>query len=176
MYLRKRADGRPSRMYHKGLFPSFSQHADHPATMNIHAKRPTAFLDASVVAEILRGKQPSVALLEDEVRARVDLAINPIVLQEIFALPEVQGKPSLIDRLQASLTILPVDLPRAADLLERHSELRKLLSHSNEVLVLGSAIDCDFFVTYDRKYVRVPIPNSVKVVTPDELLAELGVR
>lgn len=159
-----------------GLGPVASQRAQDLSLMNIRAEHPTAFLDASVVAEILRSKQPSASLLDDAVRARVNLAINPIVLQDTFALPEVQGNPFLVEQLQAVLTILPVDLPRAADLLEQNSELRNYLSHSNDVLILGNAIDCDYFVTYDRKFAGLPIPTRMKLVTPEELLADLGMR
>jgi len=144
--------------------------------MPASAKLPVAFLDAGVVIDMLRGKQPNVRLLDQSVRAKVQLATSPIVFQELFTLAEVRHNPRLIDELQSRLHLVPVDWPRSTEMLARIGDLRNQISHSNEILVLASAADCDFLVTDDRKLLNASVFEHAKVRTPEQLLAELGVR
>lgn len=135
----------------------------------------TAFLDSNVIVKYLRGERPSARLFDQAVRAKVRLAINPIVLQEIFAIAEVRRRPELLDSLQRDLAVLPVDFARSADVLERASGLRNRIAHSNDILIFGSAVDCDYFVTYDRDFATIATGDRPKVVTPEQLVDELGV-
>jgi predicted nucleic acid-binding protein len=135
----------------------------------------TAFLDSNVIIEFLRGRDPSTHLFAEDVRSRLQLAINPIVLQELFALDEIRRKPELLDKLLSELTVLPVDFAYSARLLDAASALRNRIAHSNDLLIFGSAADCDYFVTYDRDFAAIPSSGKPKVVTPAQLLKELGV-
>lgn len=144
--------------------------------MAVLTQLPTAFLDSNVIIFMLQGKKPSITLFDDEVRKKVRLAINPIVYQEIFALDEVRRNPTLFEHLQTGLTVLPVDFARSSEILARNRDFRNQLAHSNDVLILGSAITCDYFVTYDQEFFRLPIPENLKVVTPEQLLENLGMR
>jgi predicted nucleic acid-binding protein len=137
----------------------------------------TAFLDSDVIVEFLRGRDPSTHLFADDVRSRLQLATSPIVFQELFALDEIRRKPELLDQLQRELTVLPVDFASSARLLERASALRNRIAHSNDLLIFGSAAtaNCDYFVTYDRHIAAIPSSGKPKIVTPEQLLQELGV-
>jgi predicted nucleic acid-binding protein len=135
----------------------------------------TAFLDSNVIVEFLRGRDPSTHLFAEDVRSRLQLVTNPIVLQELFALDEIRRQPELLDKLQSELTVLPVDFATSAQLLESVSTLRNRIAHSNDLLIFGSAANCDYFVTYDRDFSAIPSPGKPKVVTPAQLLQELGV-
>lgn len=144
--------------------------------MNDSAKLPTAFLDSSVVVHMLRGSKPSVYLLDEEVLRKTRLAMNSVVLQEVFFLAEVQQKPSVLNDLQDKLTILPVDFSRSAAILERNKELRNRLAHSNDILILGSAAECNYLVTYDQAFSQVNPIEKLKILTPEQFFAELGIE
>jgi predicted nucleic acid-binding protein len=134
----------------------------------------TAFLDSNVIISYLRGEPASVRLFDAATRARVRLATSPIVLQELFAAAEIRQHPELLDALQRDLTIIPVDFFRSVELLSRVSDLRNRIAHSNDVLVYGSAGECDYFVTYDKHFAAVASKDRPKVVTPEDLLSEVG--
>jgi predicted nucleic acid-binding protein len=44
------------------------------------------------------------------------------------------------------------------------------------LLILASALDCDYLVTYDPNFARVASPRRLKIVTPERFLDALGVR
>jgi predicted nucleic acid-binding protein len=133
---------------------------------------PTAFLDTKVLQEILRSEQPSAALLQGAVLAKVRLATNEFALLEALACDEGRQ----FDRLRERLTVLPVDVSRSLQVLESDSSIRQYLSHSNELLILASALDCDYLVTYDTNFAHVASPRRLKIVTPERFLDALGVR
>jgi len=133
-------------------------------------------LDSNVIVKYLRGEGASADLFDNAIRAKVRLAINPIVLQELFAIAEVRRQPELLDALQRDLAVLPVDFTRSAHVLERVSALRNRIAHSNDVLIFGSAADCDYFVTYDQDFAAIAVEGRPKIVTPEQLLLELEAR
>ena len=134
----------------------------------------TAFLDSNVILKYLRGEGASSRLFDSSFRTRVRLTTSPIVLQELFAAAEIRRRPELLDQLQRQLMIIPVDFLRSAHILERVSDLRNRMAHSNDVLNFGSAGECDYFVTYDKDYSAVALEDRPKVVTPDQLLHEIA--
>ena len=136
---------------------------------------PTAFLDSNVIVKYLRGDGASARLFDRRVRSRVRLAINPIVLQELFAIAEVRRRPKLLGTLQKKLTVLPIDFARSAQMLTRVSGFRNQIAHSNDLLIFGSAADCDYLVTYDYDFATIPTEGRPKVVTPEQLLEELEI-
>jgi len=110
-------------------------------------EKPLVFLDTDVLISYLRGDLASVHLFDREILDRVCLAINAIVLQELLFLAEVRNHPEIVDRIQEV--------------------------HSNDVLILSSAANCDYLVTYDQKLKKASsyLYNSKPmVVTPEELL------
>jgi predicted nucleic acid-binding protein len=133
---------------------------------------PTAFLDTRVLQEILRSEQPCAALLQSAVQAKVRLATNELALLQ--ALAGDDGRQ--FDQLRERLTVLPVDLQRSLQVLESDSNVRQCLAHSNELLILASALDCDYLVTYDTRFAQVATPRHLKIVTPERFLDALGVR
>ena len=131
------------------------------------------FLDTNVVAAYLRGESPSSRLFSDEVLRRVNFAINPIVLQELFFLAETHKHPEILDNLQAFVSILPLNFERSEEYLQQATTLRNRLAHSNDVLILSSAAECDYLVTYDQA-LRSLSTSKPQVVTPEQLLSQLG--
>ena len=131
------------------------------------------FLDTNVVAAYLRGESNSSRLFSDEVLSRVRFAINPIVLQELFFQAETHKHPEILDNLQAQVSVLPLNFERAEDYLQHATTLRNRLAHSNDVLILSSAAECDYLVTYDQA-LRSLSTRKPQVVTPEQLLSQLG--
>jgi hypothetical protein len=110
--------------------------------------------------------------LQSEVQAKVRLATNELALLE--ALSCAEGRQ--FEQLRERLTVLPVDVPRSLQVLESDSKVRQCLSHSNQLLILASALDCDYLVTYATEFAHVATPRHLKIVTPERFLDALGVR
>lgn len=142
--------------------------------MDSGTKRPMAFLDSDVVAEMLGDGHSGPGLFDGATQQRAQFAINPIVFQELFSLPEIQRRPAILDQLQSSLTMLPVNFNRSAAFLEHSPDLYKTLTHSNDLLIFGSAADCDYLVTYDRGFASLAQAGGPKIVTPHQFFSEIG--
>jgi predicted nucleic acid-binding protein len=149
--------------------------AAHLPAMESGIALPVAFLDTSVVIRMLKGEQPSASLLDDAVKTKARLAVNPVVLLQALALPEAVKNPALLNQLQEQLTVLPVDYSRSAEVLESNASLRQYLHHSNDVLILGNALDCDYLLTYDCNLVHAATDRRLNIVTPEQFLDALGV-
>ncbi len=138
--------------------------------------KPLAFLDTNVLASYLRGESPSSRLFSREISDRVHFAINPIVLQELFSLSEIRKHPEMLDEIQHEVRLIPLNLEKADEYLRQAANLRNRIAHSNDILILSSAADCDYLVTYDKALTNVlnPLSHSrPKVVTPEQLIAQI---
>jgi predicted nucleic acid-binding protein len=139
-------------------------------------EKPLVFLDTDVLASYLRGDLASVHLFDREILDRIRPAINAIVLQELLFLAEVRNHPEIADQIQEKVTILDFDLVKLDKYWENARYIRNILGHSNDVLILSSAANCDYLVTYDQQLKKASsyLSNSKPmVVTPEELLAQL---
>ncbi len=136
---------------------------------------PLVFLDTNVIAAYLRGESPSSHLFSKEVLAKVRLAINPIVLQELLFSPEAHQYPQMLNEIQEEVSILPVNLEKTEEYLKDATNLRNRLAHSNDVLILSSAAECDYLVTYDQALMSLS-NSKTQVVTPEQLISQLGNR
>jgi len=106
----------------------------------------------------------------------VHFAINPIVLQELFSLSEIRKHPEMLDEIQHEVRMIPLNLEKADEYLRQAANLRNRIAHSNDILILSSAADCDYLVTYDKALTNVldPLSHSrPKVVTPEQLIAQI---
>jgi len=138
--------------------------------------KPLAFLDTNVLASYLRGESPSSQLFSSEISDRVHFAINPIVLQELLSLSEIRKHPEMLEEIQQEVSIVPLNLEKADEYLKQAANLRNRIAHSNDILILSSAADCDYLVTYDKALINVlnPLSHSrPKVVTPEQLIAQI---
>jgi hypothetical protein len=66
-----------------------------------------------------------------------------------------------------------VDLAKAEALLPHFRALRNRLAHSNDILILSSADECDFLVTRDKRLKSLVTAARPQVMTPEELVAHL---
>lgn len=139
--------------------------------------KPLVFLDTNVVASYLRGEAPSSHLFSSEMIEKIHLAINPIVLQELFFLAETRKHPEVLDEIQEEVRLLPLNFEKAEEYLKQAANLRDRIAHSNDVLILSSASDCDYLVTYDQALKTTLSSLSTgkpKVVTPEQLISQLA--
>jgi len=70
----------------------------------------------------------------------------------------------MVSEAARALQALPAESPR----------LKKRLAHSNDFIILSSADECDFLVTYDDQLKDLAVGLRPEVVTPKELIARLG--
>lgn len=135
-------------------------------------KRPLVFLDTNVIVGYLRGEPSALQLFSAEAEGRVRFAVNPIVLQELLLAADAADRPAF-ERIRDHLRVLPVDFAKAEALLPRVRALRNRLAHSNDILILSSAVECDFFVTRDALLKALVTAGKPQVVTPEELITHL---
>jgi predicted nucleic acid-binding protein len=133
--------------------------------------RPLVFLDTNVIIGYLGGDPLAAKLFSAEAHGRIRFAINPIVLQELL-LADAAGRPEF-ERIRDHLSVLPVDFAKAEALLPRVRALRNRLTHSNDILILSSAEECDFLVTSDARLKNLATTGKPQVVTPAELVGHL---
>ena len=135
-------------------------------------KRPLVFLDTNVIIGLLHGDSAAAQMFSAESQGRIRFAVNPIVLQELLLAADATGQPEF-ERIRDHLRVLPVDFEKAEALLPRVRAVRNRLAHSNDILILSSAVECDFFVTRDALLKTLVAAEKPRVVTPEELLTHL---
>ncbi|HYL75852.1 MAG TPA: PIN domain-containing protein [Bryobacteraceae bacterium] len=132
-------------------------------------KQPLVFLDTNVIIGYLHGEPLASQLFSAEASGRIRFAVNPIVLQELLLASDATGRPEF-EQIRDHLRVLPVDFAKAEALVRA---LRNRAAHSNDILILSSADECDFFVTRDVDFKRLVTAAKPQVVTPEELVAHL---
>jgi len=130
----------------------------------------TAFVDASVIAAYLTGADGASRLFDDAYRDQVRFAVDPVVLQEVLTLPQIQETPGLLQMVAHRLNfeVLPLDVERSQQLLRRAKAMRSRIAHSSDILVAASARDCDYLITYDRGLKELIEGDKPRVLTPEQ--------
>jgi predicted nucleic acid-binding protein len=132
--------------------------------------RPLVFLDTSVILGYIRGDPVAVQLFSAQAAGRIQVAVNPIVLQELLLATDGASRPKF-EQIRDHLRVLPLDLAKAEALLPQFRSLRNRLAHSNDVLILSSAFECDFIATNDALLGNLVTAKKPQVVTPDDSLS-----
>jgi predicted nucleic acid-binding protein len=135
-------------------------------------KRPLVFLDTNVIIGYLGGDPSAAKLFSAEADGHIRFAVNPIVVQELLLAADVTGRPEF-EQIRDHLRVLPVDFAKAEALLPRVRALRNRLAHSNDLLILSSADECDFLVTRDVHFKNLVTAGKPQVLTPEELITHL---
>lgn len=146
---------------------------DTDVSVKAPTERATAFVDASVIAAYLAGQEAPAHLFNDGYRDRVRFAVDPVVMQEVLSLPQVQASPKLLENVRDRLgfELLPLNVDRSEQLLRRAKALRNRVAHSSDLLVAASAADCDYLITYDSTFRELLADTRTRVVTPEDFLA-----
>jgi predicted nucleic acid-binding protein len=132
---------------------------------------PLAFLDTDVIVGYLRGEASALELFSAEAEGRIRFAINPIVLQELLLGSDVVSRPEF--EVIRELQLLPVDFAKAEALVPKARTLMSRGLHSNDILIVTSANDCDFLVTGETTLKNLVPADKAEVITPEELVSRL---
>jgi predicted nucleic acid-binding protein len=138
------------------------------------AKRTLVFLDTNVVLGCIRGDPSETKLLSAEAAGLVHLAVNPVVLQELL-MADATGSPAF-ERIKDRLRVLPLDIEKVEALHAGARSRRYHTAHTNDLLILSSAEECNFLVTRDSVFWNFQVPASLQIVTPEEMVARAGVE
>lgn len=147
--------------------PESLQNGERPDT-----KQPLVFLDTNVIIGYIRGDPTAVQVFSAEAAGRIRVAVNPIVLQELLLADDGASRPEF-EQIRDHLRVLPIDLAKAEALLPQFRAQRNRFAHSNDLLILSSADECDFLVTSDALLKSLVSAAKPQVVTPEELVAHL---
>ena len=132
--------------------------------------RPIAFLDSNVIIDYLKGRLPW--LFEEPLTGKFRYAINPIVFQEVVLRGVDRKHPRRLEHVLKKTDMLPIDVKAADAMLPRAKELRNRAVHSNDILVLSSAADCDYLITSDKSFGALSTRDKPKILTPKEFFRE----
>ena len=144
---------------------------DRVATPN--SKRALVFLDTNVVLGYIRGDPSEAKLFAAGAADLIHLSVNPIVLQELL-LADATELPAF-EEIRGHLHVIPLDLEKIEEMMAGARSRRYHTAHANDMLILSSAEACNFLVTRDEFFRNVVIPESLEVMTPEELVSRLGV-
>jgi predicted nucleic acid-binding protein len=137
------------------------------------AKRALVFLDTSVILGYVRGEPSEIRLFSAEAAGLIYLVVNPIVLQELL-MADATGSPAF-EQIKDHLKVLPLNIDKV-DALQAGARARRYhTAHTNDLLILSSAEECDFLVTRDSVFWNLAVPPSLQIVTPEEMIARVGV-
>jgi predicted nucleic acid-binding protein len=128
--------------------------------------RPLVFLHSNVVLSYLDGKLQW--LFDKSIVERFRYAINPVVFQEVVLHGADHRHPRRLEKVMQQTDMLPVNMQVSESILPRARQLRNRAVHSNDLLVVGSAANCDYLLTSDKLLSRLLNGDRPKVLTPAE--------
>jgi predicted nucleic acid-binding protein len=137
-------------------------------------ERLKVFLDANVLIEALRGSPGASALFTRQSEEAASYVVTPVVVQELLlASPAIEAQESL-DNIIQHLNVVSGETPSSPEVVATIRSIRNRLVHTNDLLILGAARDCDLLLTYDQDLLRLGDAIGVESKTPEEFLAALG--
>lgn len=133
-----------------------------------------AFLDTSVIISYFQNEKDLAKLFSKEVLEKVQYIISPIVYQEIFlAMRRVEGVD--LKKLDKIVEMAQIDRSEMDVYLDKVKSLRNLLVHTNDILVLQTAISAaDYLLTLDGQLLEIREIESLKIVSPREFFNIVG--
>lgn len=135
---------------------------------------PVVFLDTNVVTSYLGGDLPW--LMDKAMTSHFTYAINPIVLQElILSLRQNTSDTGALENFLQKTDMLPLSEKLADDIGGRARTLRNLAVHANDILILGSASDCDYLLTTDDNFKALASGERPRIMTPDAFHRGIGI-
>jgi predicted nucleic acid-binding protein len=135
-------------------------------------KRLKVFLDTNVLLAALQGRRSANALFKSESRRAASYVIDSVVLQELLlAAQETSGD---LDKILKHVRVLDSEPLLSSEALAEDQVMRNRLVHTNDLLILGAARDCDILLTYDEDLLRLGDLVGVTTKTPEGFMAEIG--
>ena len=128
------------------------------------------FLDSNVVLKYLRANEDVEFLFSSETLSKVTYCVNPIVIQEILLAQPAYPKRNL-DEFKNYLEIKELNKEASDEIFSRVKQIRNKIVHTNDLLILGSAAECDFIITSDKDILDLTTQDNVEgvnAITPQE--------
>ncbi|MFC1750544.1 type II toxin-antitoxin system VapC family toxin [Pseudomonadota bacterium] len=136
-------------------------------------KKKSALLDSNVFIYLFRNERNLERLFSPKILSKVKYVISPIVLQELLLAGDSFIPRDKLEEISEQFEVVPVDVIKSEALLKNVRKLRNRVAHSNDLMILGSAQNCDYLVSYDKLLARFGEELNIPVVTPDEFLNEV---
>lgn len=127
----------------------------------------TVFLDTNVILQYQNGKLKE--LFEKFALSRFRYVINSVVLQEIILSYNKKDKNSDLSKITEYTTVIPLDSEKTNEFIDHAKKIRNRFVHSNDLLILGSAADCDYLVTDDKNLLSNWNSNRPKIISSNDL-------
>jgi predicted nucleic acid-binding protein len=137
-------------------------------------RKPLVFLDTSVIVSALRGDRTATKLFSPKIRGKFRYAVDPVVIEEILTSARSPETVDALRELGNSWQTLPLNETGLADLLKRANEFRNMAVHSNDLVILSSAMGSDYLLTNDRSLQQAGESEGVKTLSPEDFLAKVG--
>jgi predicted nucleic acid-binding protein len=137
-------------------------------------ERLKVFVDTNVLVEALRGRRSVAALFTPKSEAAAAYVVNSVVVQELLLLSAATETKVRLDELLQHLDVLAIEAPLNPEVLANIRAMRNRVAHTNDLLILGAARDCDLLLTYDQDLLSLGDATGVATSTPEDFLAELG--
>ena len=135
---------------------------------------PVVFLDTSVVASYLGGDLPW--LMDTAMTQQFTYAINPVVLQElVLSRPQNGSDNGGLEAFLRKADMLPLSEESASDIVARGRTVRDFAVHANDILIFGSAFDCDYLLTTDDAFTALASGEKPRIMTPDAFHRGIGI-
>jgi predicted nucleic acid-binding protein len=139
-------------------------------------KQLKVFLDSSVLIEALKGRPGAIALFRRKPERDISYVVSPVVIQELLLVHTATNYKSDPDELLQHVHVLNIETPVSPEVLTNIRQVRNRLAHTNDLLILDSARDCDLFLTYDADLLSLGNASGVAAKIPEDFLEELGVQ
>jgi predicted nucleic acid-binding protein len=140
------------------------------------ARRLRAFLDTNVLLGALHGREGPRRLFSPQVERYATYVVNPVVLQELLLASAATEPGANLDELTEHFELISADVLTKPEVLAYVRQLRNRVMHTNDLLIMGSARNCDILLTYDEELLALGDAAEVATATPEQFLDGLGVR
>jgi len=125
------------------------------------------FLDSSVIISYFRDERDVAKLFSKRVLEKVQFVINPIVYQEIILVMNRIDYKIDLEELGDFVKVVQIDKTKKDAYLEKMRELRNLMVHTNDILVLQSAMsESDYLLTLDNQLLEIGEIDSLRILSP----------
>jgi predicted nucleic acid-binding protein len=133
------------------------------------------FLDTSVVISYLQGNKELENLFSQSILREVRYMVSSVVYQEIiFATDRMEmiyrrHTRTELAKFDSFVEVIPDDASKMRLDPKKLRDLRNLMIHSNDILILQTALlNCDYLLTLDKELLEIRKMASLRIVSPAE--------
>lgn len=137
-------------------------------------KKIRVFLDTNILLLYFKGELKLQKLFSEDILAKVQFAINPIVYQELILVSDRFRDKLDFKQINDNIKLIPLD---KMDLdYEKIRSLRNQMVHANDILILQTSVSkCDYLLTEDRQLLEIKEIKPLKIISIKDFFELLGV-